>query len=48
MAGKGDKARNCFSRKFKDNFNEIVWGPEKTKKSRKKVVALPLKRIYNM
>lgn len=24
-AGKGDKPRNCFSKKFKDNYDEINW-----------------------
>jgi hypothetical protein len=25
MAGKGDKPRNCFSKKFKENFDKINW-----------------------
>lgn len=25
MAGKGSKPRNCFSKKFKDNFDQINW-----------------------
>ncbi len=25
MAGKGSKPRNCFSSKFKKNFEEIDW-----------------------
>lgn len=25
MAGKGSKPRNCFSQKFKQNFDEISW-----------------------
>jgi hypothetical protein len=24
-AGKGDKPRNCFTKKFKDNFDQIKW-----------------------
>jgi hypothetical protein len=24
-AGKGDKARNCFSKEFKDNYDSINW-----------------------
>jgi len=24
-AGKGDKPRNCFSRKYKDNYDKIDW-----------------------
>ena len=25
QAGKGSKPRNCFSKKFKDNYDEINW-----------------------
>lgn len=32
-AGKGDNPRNCFSKKFKDNYDLINW---KNKKKRKK------------
>jgi len=28
MNGKGDKPRNCFSKQFKSNFDEINWGPK--------------------
>ena len=28
--GKGDSPRNCFSRKFKDNYDAINWGRAKT------------------
>ena len=24
-SGKGDKPRNCFSKKYKENFDQIVW-----------------------
>lgn len=27
-AGKGDKPRNCFSKKFKDNYDEINWNSD--------------------
>jgi hypothetical protein len=30
-AGKGDKARNCFSNRFKENFDSINWLEEKDK-----------------
>jgi hypothetical protein len=30
-AGKGDKPRNCFSNKFKENFDSINWLDEKNK-----------------
>ena len=38
MAGKGDKPRNCFSKRFKDNYDEIDWGrgKRKGKKNRKR------------
>ena len=25
QAGKGDKPRNCFSQRFKENYNTINW-----------------------
>jgi hypothetical protein len=25
-AGKGDKPRNCFSKKYKNNYDDINWG----------------------
>jgi hypothetical protein len=28
--GKGDSPRNCFSKKFKDNYDAINWGRAKT------------------
>ena len=48
MAGKGDKARNCFSKKYKDNFDTIIWGRKRTKKRRKKIVAIPRPGRYNI
>jgi hypothetical protein len=35
-AGKGDKPRNCFSKKYKSNFDEINWGKKKSLPSKKK------------
>ena len=29
-AGKGDKPRSCFSKQYKDNFEEIDWKKEIT------------------
>ncbi len=26
MSGKGDSPRNCFSKQFKNNFDDINWG----------------------
>ena len=26
MNGKGDKPRNCFSKKFRSNYDSINWG----------------------
>ena len=28
-AGKGDKPRNCFSKKYKNNYDEIDWNRKK-------------------
>ena len=33
-AGKGDKPRNCFSDKFKNNYAKISWNKRRRKKSR--------------
>jgi len=33
MAGKGDKARNCHTDKFRNNYDIIKWN-KKTKKTR--------------
>ena len=30
-AGKGDKPRNCFSNRFKENFDSIKWSEDKQK-----------------
>jgi hypothetical protein len=35
-AGKGDKPRNCFSNRFKENFDSINWSDEKDKSLIKK------------
>lgn len=36
-AGKGDKPRNCFSKKFKNNFDLIDWSRgDKKVESKKK------------
>jgi hypothetical protein len=32
MSGKGDKPRNCFSKQFKDNFDQIKWLSKNIKK----------------
>jgi hypothetical protein len=34
--GKGDKPRNCFSRKYKKNYDSINWGKKKSKRLGKK------------
>lgn len=28
-AGKGDKPRNCFSKAYKDNYDNINWGTKR-------------------
>jgi len=35
-AGKGDKARNCFSNRFKENFDSIKWSDDNQKSLIKK------------
>jgi len=35
-AGKGDKPRNCFSDRFKQNYDSINWSDEKDKSLIKK------------
>jgi hypothetical protein len=35
-AGKGDTPRNCFSHRFKQNFDSINWAEEKQKSLIKK------------
>ena len=35
-AGKGDKPRNCFSNRFKENYDSINWSQEKDKSLIKK------------
>lgn len=32
-AGKGDKPRNCFSKIYKNNYDNISWGQEKGNKT---------------
>jgi len=35
-AGKGSKPRNCFSNRFKENYDSINWSDEKDKSLIKK------------
>jgi hypothetical protein len=35
-AGKGDSPRNCFSNRFKENFDSINWSDERDKSLIKK------------
>jgi hypothetical protein len=30
QAGKGDKPRNCFSKKYRDNYDAINWNKKKS------------------
>lgn len=32
-AGKGDKPRSCYSKKFKNNYDKINWGTKKKRKN---------------
>jgi hypothetical protein len=43
-AGKGDKPRNCFSKQFKNNFDQIDW--KKKKEPERKVKTFKGKKIY--
>jgi len=45
-AGKGDKPRNCFSQKYRDNYDSINWSNKKNEKKDTTYsdVALPPKR----
>lgn len=44
-AGKGDKPRNCFSKKFKLNFDVINWVTKENKEIRNYTVKKG-KKIY--
>lgn len=44
-AGKGDKPRSCFSKKFKDNFDVINWAAAEGKELRNYTVKKG-KKIY--
>ena len=33
-AGKGDKPRNCFSKKYKSNYERINWGSDDSSKEK--------------
>lgn len=35
-AGKGDKPRSCFSKRYKNNFDKINWGKKKSLPLKKK------------
>jgi len=37
-AGKGDKPRNCFSKKFKNNYDSIDWKRKTCKKCGEKIL----------
>jgi len=44
-AGKGDKPRSCFSKKFKDNFDVINWPTKKDIEIRNYIIKKG-KKIY--
>jgi vacuolar-type H+-ATPase subunit H len=45
-AGKGDKPRSCFSKRFKDNYDEIVnWATKEGKEIRNYIIKKG-KKIY--
>ena len=38
QAGKGYRPRNCFSNKYKDNYDLIIWKKKSSKKNSTKSV----------
>lgn len=44
QAGKGDKPRNCFSQKYRDNYDDINWNKKNEKNQTNIDVAPPPKR----
>lgn len=44
-AGKGSKPRSCFSKKFKDNFDNINWATKENKEIRNYLIKKG-KKIY--
>jgi hypothetical protein len=43
-AGKGDKPRNCFSQKYRDNYDSINWNKKNEKNQINIDIAPPPKR----
>jgi hypothetical protein len=43
-AGKGDKPRNCFSQKYRDNYDSIDWNKKNEKNTNNIDIAPPPKR----
>lgn len=43
-AGKGDKPRNCFSQKYRDNYDSINWNKKNETNETNNDVAPPPKR----
>jgi len=46
MAGKGSKPRNCFSKKFKQNFDEIQGWSKQTNAEPRPFMVKKGKKIY--
>lgn len=44
QAGKGDRPRNCFSKKYRDNYDSINWNKKNGKNQTNTDVAPPPKR----
>jgi hypothetical protein len=36
-AGKGDKPRNCFSKKYRENYDSINWNKKEKKNEKNKI-----------
>lgn len=43
-AGKGDNPRNCFSQKYRDNYDAIKWNKKNEKNTNHIDIAPPPKR----
>lgn len=44
MNGKGDKPRNCFSKQYKDNYEQIKWSQKNSENRHSSGVSTPSMR----
>ena len=45
-AGKGDRPRNCFSRNYRKNYDEINWGRKLSPEEEEKETKCPNKKRH--